>query len=165
MILGIDPGNRDSGYAIFREGQLSEFGKKSNYEILRIIEKWKSTYNAVLGCEMIQSYGNVVGATTFETCFWIGRFVQAWGGRTELIYRREIKQEICGSAKTKDKDVRAELIQMYGPGELKAIGTKKQPGPLYGMHNDAWQALAVAIYTRRKITDTLGRQLVMKIAP
>jgi len=34
---------------------------------------------------------------------------------------------------------------MYGGTRDAAVGTKKTPGPLYGVSGHAWQALAVAV--------------------
>jgi hypothetical protein len=76
---------------------------------------------------------------------WIGRFVEAWRGSYTLMFRREVKLHLCGQARAKDPNVRQALIDRFGPGREKAIGTKKQPGPLYGVSADVWSALAVAV--------------------
>src|SRR5699024_5972970 len=94
--------------------------------------------------EMIASDGMPVGREVFETCLWIGRFIQAAGG-AELVYRRDVKLHLCGSARAKDANIRQALIDRFGPGREKAIGIKAQPGPLYGFKRDMWAALAVAV--------------------
>jgi len=102
-----------------------------------------------LAIEMVASYGMPVGASVFETCVWIGRFIQSWaapgaGLTHEFIYRREVKLYLCNNARAKDANVRQALIDIYG-GKEKAIGKKATPGPLYGMAGDCWSALGVAV--------------------
>src|SRR5687768_16451908 len=48
-----------------------------------------------LAVEMIACYGMSVGKETFETCLWIGRFLEAWGGPYRLVYRLECKLHLC----------------------------------------------------------------------
>ena len=47
--------------------------------------------------------------------------------------------------RAKDANVRAALIDRFGPSKRKAIGLKATPGPLYGVHSHMWSALAVAV--------------------
>jgi hypothetical protein len=101
-----------------------------------------------LALEMIASYGMPVGREIFETCLWIGRFIEAWEmrqGRYQLIYRKDVKLFHCESARATDANIRAALIDRYGPGKERAIGKKSSPGPLYGLKGDHWAALAVAL--------------------
>jgi hypothetical protein len=94
-----------------------------------------------LAVEMIASYGMPVGREVFETCVWIGRFVQAWQpGAHEFVYRRDVKMYLCGSNRAKDGNIRQALLDLVGPQ-----GTKKAPGPTYGLRGDEWAALAVAV--------------------
>jgi hypothetical protein len=58
--------------------------------------------------------------------------------------RATVKAHLCRSAKAKDSNVRQALIDLFG-GKENAIGTKKTPGPLYGISGDVWAALAVAV--------------------
>mgnify|MGYP007124593761 CR=1 FL=1 len=104
-----------------------------------------------MAIEMIQAQGMPVGKTTFETIVWIGRFVQAFGGDEDTytrIYRREVKAELCNSQRANDANVRRALLDRFprtGGGKEPAIGTKKQPGPLYGLSSHAISALAVGV--------------------
>lgn len=105
-----------------------------------------------IAIEMIASYGMAVGREVFETCVWIGRFAERWTHRlldvrpdALLVYRRDVKLHLCGSARAKDPNVRQALIDRYGPGKAKAIGLKASPGPLYGLTGDCWAALGVAV--------------------
>ena len=91
-----------------------------------------------------------VGREVFETCVWIGRFQQAWRdpGAVELVYRKDVKLHLCGTNKAKDANVRQALLDMFprtGGGATPQVGTKHQPGPLYGVSSHAWPALGVAI--------------------
>jgi hypothetical protein len=106
--------------------------------------------------EMIASYGMPVGREVFETCVWIGRFQQAWNApdAVELVYRKDVKLHLCGTTKAKDPNVRQALLDLFPPtggGKTPQIGTKKQPGPLYGVSSHAWPALGVAITAAAKL--------------
>lgn len=107
---------------------------------------------AMLVVEMIASYGMPVGKTTFETCVWIGRFMQAFwersGTQVERLYRMDVKMAICHNSRAKDSNVRQALLDRFpatGGGKTPQVGTKKQPGPLYGFKADMWAALGVAV--------------------
>jgi hypothetical protein len=145
-LLAIDPGNTESAVLIYdAEANLPEkWAKLPNEEALEWIAK--STADE-MHVEMIASYGMAVGASVFETCVWIGRFLERWqdtyrpSGR---VMRGEVKMHLCGSMRAKDANIRQALIDRYG-GKEDAIGRKATPGPLYGMSGDCWSALAVAV--------------------
>ena len=64
------------------------------------------------------------------------------------VYRSEVKMKLCHSMRAKDGNIRQAIIDRYpatGGGAIPQIGTKNQPGPLYGISKDLWSALAVAI--------------------
>lgn len=147
-LIAIDPGNEESAWVRFEHGIPVDFFKSSNNRIresfLVVGESFGADCPAHLAIEMIASYGMPVGAEVFETCVWIGRFIEAWGGPYTLIYRREVKIFLCGDTKAKDGNIRQALIDKYG-GKDKAIGKKASPGPLYGISADVWSALAVAV--------------------
>ena len=154
MIIAIDPGNELSAWCVLQGGQLIASKKQPNAEVLEMVRSteygWKFAYDTVLAVEMIASYGMPVGREVFETCLWIGRFIEAWerrGGRgpLQLVYRRDVKLFHCESVRATDANIRASLIDRFGPGKAKAIGTKGAPGPLYGLKGDQWSALAVAL--------------------
>lgn len=121
-----------------------------NGEALRQVEADPSGHLAI---EMIASYGMAVGSEVFDTCIWIGRFIQAWNGPYTQVFRKDVKMHLCGQTKAKDANVRQALIDRFGPGKDKAIGTKKNPGPLYGISGDIWAALAVAVTHYDKTKD------------
>lgn len=139
MILAIDPGTEQSGWCVFAEGKVRYSGVTANGSVLGII---KGSHARTLAIEMVASYGMPVGREVFETVRWIGRFQQAWRDpeAVRFIYRREVKLHLCGSMKAKDPHVWQALLDKLGP-----VGTKKNPGPLYGVKSHARSALAVAV--------------------
>ena len=56
------------------------------------------------------------------------------------VFRMAVKMHLCHSAKAKDANIRQALIDRLGPP-----GTKKAPGPTYGVTSHAWPALAIAV--------------------
>lgn len=144
ILLAIDPGNTESAYVTYdtEATRPLSFAKVANFDLLLHLDEVNADELAV---EMIASYGMAVGAEVFETCVWIGRFIERWSGCSHrLVYRREVKLHLCGSPRAKDPNVRQALIDLYG-GKEKAVGTKKSPGPLYGISGDVWAALGVAV--------------------
>lgn len=156
-IFAIDPGTTESGYCIYEDARVTESGVLPNDEMLKRIS-WGdelSIRGYRLCLEMIASYGMAVGREVFETCVWIGRFKQAWHdpSAVELVYRKEVKMHLCGTHQAKDPNVRQALLDLFprtGGGKTPQIGTKGQPGPLYGVSSHAWPALGVAITAAAK---------------
>jgi Holliday junction resolvasome RuvABC endonuclease subunit len=141
-LLAIDPGTEQSGWCILRNGKVDDSGVSDNEDVLRAVYAWPHN----LAIEMIASYGMAVGREVFETCVWIGRFVQAhqYPETVRLVYRKDVKLHLCGTTKAKDPNVRQALIDLFG-GKEKAVGRKATPGPLYGVKSHAWPALGVAV--------------------
>ena len=144
-LLALDPGTTETGYVLFDGSKVLDSGITDNEDMLDSIRYYGKHGDAThLACEMIASYGMSVGRETFETCVWIGRFIQMWkeyaNNDWELIYRKDVKIHLCGSMKAKDANIRQALIDKLG-----AVGTSKNPGPLYGVKSHIWSALAVAV--------------------
>lgn len=140
-IIAIDPGTTQSGWCKFGAGKVLDSGIMDNADLLRrlrLMGSWVDT----LAIEMIASYGMPVGREVFETVVWIGRLQQAWHNpeAVRLVYRRDVKLHLCGTAKAKDPNVRQALIDLIGPQ-----GRKAEPGPTYGVKSHAWAALGVAV--------------------
>ena len=147
-ILSIDPGNTMSAWVEYVGGKPIRSDKVSNQIVLSDLRTGHADMGDLVAIEMIASYGMAVGKEVFETCLWIGRFIEAWenrGGRVRLVYRKDVKLFLCESARATDANIRASIIDRYGPGKEVAIGYKAEPGPLYGMKGDTWSALAVAM--------------------
>lgn len=147
--MAIDPGPEKSAWVQLENGLPVVGGIEQNDDLLRILRC--SGPGEQMAVEMIASYGMAVGKEVFETCVWIGRFIQTWKGDHAKVYRKDVKMHLCGNPRAKDPNIRQALIDRFG-GE-KAIGTKKAPGPLYGFKADMWAALGVAVTyadTRKK---------------
>lgn len=152
VYLAVDPGNRESAYALIDEGrQPLDVDKVPNDEMMhRLCGSLPDGVDEV-AIEMVASYGMAVGAEVFETCVWIGRFAEAlnqvYGADAELVFRRDVKLHHCHSAKAKDANITQALIDRFAPGTPnKGKGTKAAPGWFYGFKADIWQAYALAVY-------------------
>tara|TARA_R100000742_G_C4278876_1_gene102332 strand:- start:378 stop:893 length:516 start_codon:yes stop_codon:yes gene_type:complete len=155
--LAIDPGTTVSAFCVIAHDntvlakdilpneKMSDFLFSDHLNVLRV---------ELTAIEMIASYGMAVGKETFETCVWIGRFVECLTqGHPILpickVYRKDVKLHFCNSMRAKDANIRQSLLDLYPPsggGKTPQIGTKSNRGPLYGVKSHIWSALAVAIY-------------------
>lgn len=147
QVLGIDPGHTQSAVMLMQGDRIEFKGIFPNDHVRDLLDG--NLPADVLLVEKVASYGMPVGSEVFETVFWSGRFVEAWLNRfgdvrVERMTRNEIKMALCHrTAKVSDSVIRQRLIDLYGPGKDRAIGTKKSQGPLYGVKADEWAALAL----------------------
>lgn len=155
-ILAIDPGNIESAYVIMDSDTYKplDFGKIPNEEMLELV--YKGIYDEFV-IENIASYGMSVGRSVFDTCIWIGRFVEGainnyvkeYEMPINYILRAEEKMNLCYSMKAKDSNIRQALIDRFGE-----VGTKKEKGFFYGFKKDIWSAFAVGVtYLDKKKED------------
>lgn len=158
-LLAIDPGPVESALLVYdTDTRLPEWWQMATNEPgdHTSVREWIGHTSADwMVVEMVASYGMPVGREVFETCVWIGRFLErwdhAWTWRRHrpdpagLVYRHQVKTHLCGNQRAKDANIRQALIDRYGPGKELAIGRKAAPGPLYGLTGDCWSALAVAV--------------------
>ncbi len=147
MILAIDPGNEASGYVLICTNYRPILqGKLPNEELLSTSRRWG--YDALV-VEMVGHYGKGMpaGKTVFDTCVWIGRFIQEAAQRkipAYTIMRGEEKINLCGSAQAKDANIRQALIDRFAVFDKKnGKGTKTKPDVFYGFSKDIWSAYAV----------------------
>lgn len=149
--IGVDPGNSETAIVVVEilTNKILSSGKYSNKDALLKLENIKFEYGggtpkSELACEMIASYGMPVGKSVFDTCLMIGRIIQMWSGDVRLITRNMVKNHICHSSRATDANIRQALMDRYGSTKELAVGTKKNPGPMFGLGNDERAALAVA---------------------
>ena len=105
--------------------------------------------------EGISSYGNIQGRDIHRTLLWIGRLYGRWlswctSGEPcpAIVLAVTAKAHLTGKANAKDSLVAQAVRDRFGGmgATPKAVkGTKKSPGPLYGIKGDAYRALAVGI--------------------
>ena len=175
QILGIDPGTYESGWLVYDTEKRRPilFDNWKNEKLLASIEG-PDLVADYLAIELIQNYGPQfpVGRETFETCYWIGDFRHAFGkDKTTLISRKTAMNCLCGTAASSAKYLRQALIDYFG-GKSMAIGNKRcpkckgkgwfgagrptcpvcnggkwkyPPGPLCGITEHLWSALAIAV--------------------
>ncbi len=146
-LLCIDPGTEVSGVVIY-DGKEIMFRHSGidNYELLALVIL-PSVYDH-LAIEMVASYGMAVGKSVFETCVWIGRFIQAFPGDYTKIYRKDVKMCLCHNMRAKDANIRQAILDRFpatGGGKTPQVGIKSNPGPLFGISKHAWAALGVGI--------------------
>jgi hypothetical protein len=171
-ILAIDPGNEESGYALIDSITCKplDIGKISNHALrTKIINQEFNSGVDHVSIEMIKSYGMPVGATVFETCVWIGRYVEVVRDLfvdVDLVYRGDVKLHHCHSSKAKDSNVIQALIDRFASGvRNRGKGTVADPGWFYGFKADIWQAYALAVYTADTLrVDVPGGAHVREVA-
>lgn len=141
-IIAIDPGPTYSAFVIWTGKGILDHGKISNHELAHRLNGF---YDIPVVIEMIASYGMAVGAEVFETCVWIGRFMEQLGDtqyrrECDRMFRKEVKMHLCHSMRAKDANIRQALVDRLGKP-----GTKKKPGITHGITKDQWAALALAV--------------------
>lgn len=150
-IIGIDPGPTTSGMAKYDTETKRVIWAKpdaDNEYVLNVIRSFE--YNGAtsqIACESIEALYAHVGKETIRTIRFVGRIeeacfrhVLAIGFESYFLSPQEVKKRVCGTSAAKDPAVRQALIDTLGPQ-----GTKKDPGPTYGVSKHAWRALAVAV--------------------
>jgi hypothetical protein len=176
IIIGVDPGPTKSGYVGFEPGNvrypIDRAGIALNEAVLghlKFLGEWHGA--CALAVEMVSSYGVQVGKSTIDTTWWAGRFAQAAEakGMPQIrVYRSTVRAHMfsryislmppdpaCKHWPTRwnqvgDPHVMRGLWARFGGSKAKAVGTKKKPGPLYGLKGHMWAALAVAVTAYEK---------------
>ena len=145
-LLCIDPGPKESGMVVYDGKNVIEVWPSIEND--RALKLLNGDYTDHLSIEMVSSFGMPVGRDVFETVLWIGRFIQAYPWEHTKVYRKDVKMALCQSARAKDANIRQAILDrfpVWGGGKTPQVGTKKEPGPLYGVSKHAWAALAVGI--------------------
>ena len=149
-ILAIDPGSSESAFVVMDKNTYAPYniGKDQNEKVLQGL-KIRRINADHLAIEMIASYGMPVGREIFETCVWIGRFIQEWeslGGTYSYVLRKDEKMMICHSPHANDATIRLALADRFAYGTPNGgKGTKSKPVWFYGFKADIWQAYAVGV--------------------
>jgi len=152
IVLAIDPGPETSGVVWFDTESrrvIEADGEALNWECLKYFRGNASAPHddkdaaRVFACECIEAMYAHVGKETVRTIRFCGAIEEAVVSRGQsiaMLSPQEVKKRVCGTASAKDPAVRQALIDLLGP-----VGTKKNPGPCFGVSKHAWRALAVAV--------------------
>jgi len=152
IVLGLDPGPANSGLVLYDSDarEVIEARKSiSTAAALALLTEVASKFGIdLVAIERVQSYG-IAGASLLRTAE-VGGMLHYCAMREEVkvvwLYRREVLRGLDVTGKgNRDSLVRQRLIEIHGGDRASAVGTKKQPGPLYGVASHAWSALAVAV--------------------
>ncbi len=156
IVLGLDPGYKESALVAITDNVTGplKIGQAlicDNVTMLTNLEDLKAeaahSGGYVLVLEQMQMFRSAfgVGAEVFDSVFWTGRFAQIWSPRRfERLLRAKVRGHLQ-AMKGGDAAVRQGLINRFGGYKDVAIGTKKTPGPLYGIKSHEWSALALAV--------------------
>lgn len=137
--IGIDTGEKKTAFAVYSPKKQKIIDKDivNNDLVFEAIKKHKE--NSLVGIELIECFGFVVGRSVFETAVWTGRFLQFFVSENInyiRVYRRDYKLHFCNSLKARDSNVKANLETIFRNKKNFFDGVKK----------DIWQALAIALY-------------------
>jgi len=151
MTLAIDPGSTESGIVLMdKEYTPVFFDIIPNEKVIPIIALEIGAKKPYTVIEMVAHYGTGMpaGKDVFETCIWIGRFVESltqMGLVVTTLPRQTVKLHLCNSVRAKDKNVIQALVDRFSDtvhGKY-GKGTKKDPGFFFGFRDDVWQAFAL----------------------
>jgi Holliday junction resolvasome RuvABC endonuclease subunit len=139
IVIGIDPGSKKSGYVVWNgSGIIHKEIVENELLLIDLRAKIYAQPGAVYAVEGVQYFGKAVGKDIFETCYFIGKIMEASRGNSgcpvELVYRKDIKLFLCGTVRAKDKDIRQALIDRLGKEVTR------------GCSSHIWSALAIAVF-------------------
>lgn len=156
IVLGVDPGTTHSGWVVLRAepGEsvtvLESSKETDNFECLRLFgERLREHSGLHVAVETMTNYGQGFGMSAIQACIWVGRFTQYFCDRgtpvTHLERQDHVYMTLLGVRRGGNNSaIRKALIAMVGEP-----GTKKNPGPTYGLASHAWSALAIAVTYER----------------
>lgn len=162
-ILAIDPGPSECGVVVIDSAGIVLARVMTTADTLALVRhrSWgMGGSDGVCVCEWFKARGMPLGDESLQTVRVEGAIREAWFEDSTFhpLSRADVKLHLCGSAKAKDPNVRAALLDRYGgkaaiaPGRKGKPATRKRPaepfrapGPLHGLKEHCWAALAVAV--------------------
>ncbi len=148
VVLAIDPDPRGGSWVLCDERGVRSHERNCQMRHLKQAIKGAGVMKHQVVVEDVVSYGMLVGREVFDTVKNIGEIRGACrqhGVPFDLLSRVQVKTALCRSARAKDANVRAALMDLYGGSREAAVGRKASPGPLYGLVADEWAALALGL--------------------
>ena len=166
-VISIDPGSENSAILTYdlMTHSVTPIGILPNMEVLdqiRFLRETRIGAEDVLVVEDTKAYtlprksgaGRFFPEQVRVATFWAGRFVECWCGPYVLMDRRQVKRILTGQTTVGDPEVWDALLDRFGGSRERAVGRKKEPGPLYGVTADLRAALAVAVAYVDEVTGT-----------
>lgn len=176
-ILAIDPGTTQSAYAMIRQDySIISAAKVENDDVLRLVQIGDYDEMVIECMEARHVQNGVIGAETYDTCYWIGRYMQAAidrGKPVHRVYRSEERKRLVPTKKnrlpphpasvgqTADSQIRATLIRRFAKHDFKnGKGKATCKDTFYGFAKDMWSAYAVGVvFLDRRQEEALKRRL------
>ena len=181
-ILAIDPGTTQSAYCVLQpDYSIIAAAKVPNDDLHALIARGGMDEMVIecmeprfLGGQ--KTAGQMIGAETYETCIWNGRYMEQamqLGMPVHRVYRSEERSRLipskrnklpplpAGAGQTADAQIRASLIQRFAKHDKKnGKGTTKCRDTFYGFAKDMWNAFAVGVvYLDRERNEALKTAL------
>ena len=173
--IAIDPGTTQSAYVMLRpDYSIVSAAKVLNDELLHLLALGGWDEMAIECMEPRHLTNGMIGAETYDTCYWIGRCFQIasdQGKSVRRVYRTEERSRIIPSkknglpalpewaGKTADAQIRAALIQRFARFDKKnGKGTAKQKDVFYGFKAEVWNAFAVGVVHLDKLAEDERRR-------
>lgn len=165
VFMGIDPGPRKSAAVLYTGGGFHP-AEIDNEMLLdatqsKCVNLYWLGFRSLPDQEWRWSELDVVleGITPFsklmydliDTLLFIGAVKYALprrGAKLTILTRKHVATHLCGKASAGDAEVRSVLHHRFGPGTALAVGTKKRPGPLYGIKGKHLPAAMAVLLTR-----------------
>lgn len=158
LILAIDPGPTTCGLVLYDAAAAVVLESRADLTVAEAVMWMKVAElrrpRPIVAIERVQAAG-ISGASLLQTSEVVGRLHQAAlmaGYDVRLVYRREVCRVLDVSGGGKDAQVRQRMLEAHPRG----VGTKKAPGPLYGVSSHAWQALGLAYAVANGARDARG---------
>lgn len=143
IIFAIDPGSTESGWVVFdtQKREVLHSGNHENERVKQLMHSLGKTGSAsLLLCERPELIGQQIWHQILDTCMWVGKFTESWNGEHILYKRNDVKRTLLGRINVPNSDG---AVRQYCLNHFGEPGTKKNPGPTYGVTKHAWQALGL----------------------
>lgn len=138
LVIGIDPGTKQSAYVAWDGEFVRELGTVENPALAKYLRT--ADRAACVVFESVESYGMNVGRSIFQTIFWTGRLFQIARDtigpkQVSRLPRRAVKKHLQLGPGAGDKDVRRALIRRLD----------RHPEQWHNLKSHQWSALAIAV--------------------
>jgi hypothetical protein len=141
LVIGIDPGTKQSAYVAWDGQWIQELGTEPNPQVAKYLRDVgrRTGRDTCVVFEAIESYGMPIGKETLETVFWTGRLFQIARDtigpkQVSRLPRRAVKKHLKLGKGSGDPQVRAALIRRY-----------RHPNDWRGLKSHQWAAFALAV--------------------